>query len=150
MSYEGQTFDGETYEHGRDGPRLGVLFNRVWDYMSDGEWHTLGDIAEDVESANRQSVLARLCDFRKQKFGGHIVLRRYVKDGINEYKLIPAKGKAHEQTNGSPAGVGAPVPQDAHRAPCVEHILPGHHTQDGAERAPQATEAARCHPAAQT
>ena len=80
-------FDGETYVRDRDHDRLWAQLGRVRKQMEDGEWHTLRDIAAccgDPEA----SVSARIRDLRKEKFGGHEVTRRYVADGLWEYRLI--------------------------------------------------------------
>jgi hypothetical protein len=54
--------------------------------MIDGDWHTLFEIS-DLTLAPAQSVSARLRDFRKTRYGAHIVDRRYVANGVWEYKL---------------------------------------------------------------
>ena len=79
-------FDGVTYDPARDHDRLAKQLGRVYDYMSDGLWHTLKDISEktgDPES----SVSARLRDLRKPKFGGHNIDRRFYIKGIWAYRM---------------------------------------------------------------
>lgn len=80
-------FDGDTYEPLRDGERLGAQLQKVFTYMSDGQWHTIPEITSKVGNASPQSVSARLRDLRKPKFGGHVVERRYVQEGLFEYRL---------------------------------------------------------------
>ncbi len=83
----GFRFDGETYDHERDGARLTGQHGRVWSVLSDGEWHTLSDIARSTGDPEA-SVSARLRDLRKPKFGAHNVNREYVKSGLHRYQLI--------------------------------------------------------------
>ena len=83
----GVRFDGETYDHERDGARLTGQHGRVWGVLSDGEWHTLSDIARSTGDPEA-SVSARLRDLRKPKFGAHNVNREYVESGLHRYQLI--------------------------------------------------------------
>lgn len=79
-------FDGATYEPERDRERLTRELDRVRGLMEDGEWRTLAAIAE-ATGAPEASVSARLRDLRKQRHGSRIVERRYVSDGLWEYRL---------------------------------------------------------------
>jgi hypothetical protein len=79
--------DGETYDHGRDGVRLGAQHQEVFDLMKDGVWRTLGKI-EQATGHPQASVSARLRDFRKPRFGAHGVLRRHLSMGLFEYRLV--------------------------------------------------------------
>lgn len=81
-------FDGATYEHCRDSARLGRELGRVWDCMKDGRWRKLRDIS-DATGAPEASVSARLRDLRKERFGSHVVERRYLDRGLWEYRLLP-------------------------------------------------------------
>ena len=80
-------FDGETYDHDRDGKRLGTQYIAVWACMLTdavpftdekgcrwliGLIWTLADISKDT-GAPEASVSARIRDFRKPRFGEHIV-----------------------------------------------------------------------------
>jgi hypothetical protein len=80
-------FDGETYEPGRDHARLHRQLDMVQEFMSDRQWHTLGEIAK-ATSQPEASVSARIRDLRKPKFGGKTVERRYVSGGLWEYRLL--------------------------------------------------------------
>lgn len=82
-------FGGETYDEDRDGERLRTQLRRVYGYMSDGDWHRLSEIA-DACRGSEAAVSARLRDLRKDRFGGHIVERQYLRDGLWVYRLIPA------------------------------------------------------------
>ena len=78
--------DGTTYEHPRDHERLAAQRTRVKAVMRDGAWHTLEGISATTGDPPA-SVSARLRDFRKVKFGAHIVERQYVSHGLWEYRL---------------------------------------------------------------
>lgn len=81
-------FDGATYERERDGDRLGAQMKAVRDLMlsGDGAWRTLPHIAAWV-GYPEASVSARLRDLRKTKFGAYNVERRYVANGLWEYRV---------------------------------------------------------------
>lgn len=83
------TFDGNTYDHEADETRLFAQLRRVYTFMGDGEWHTLGDI-ERGANVRQTSASSRLRDLRKERFGAHTVLRRGVGHGTGlfEYRLI--------------------------------------------------------------
>ena len=55
--------------------------------MSCGHWYKLHEIATQTNDPEA-SVSARLRDLRKAKFGGHEIERRYVGDGLWEYRMI--------------------------------------------------------------
>lgn len=80
-------FDGETYEPERDAIRLGEQMRRVFNVMTDGEWRTLGQLADATDSPEA-SVSARLRDLRKTRFGHRIVDRRHITNGLYEYRLV--------------------------------------------------------------
>jgi hypothetical protein len=79
-------FDGRTYSPERDYDRLNGQLKRVFDFMRSGEWHTIPQIAE-AAGGSPQAVSARLRDLRKAKYGHHTVERRYLSDGVFEYRL---------------------------------------------------------------
>ena len=81
-------FDGFTYDEGRDRERLFAQLLRVWHVMADRGWHTLEEIAARTGDPTA-SVSARLRDFRKPKWGGHVVNRQHVERGLWTYQLIP-------------------------------------------------------------
>lgn len=83
-------FDGSTYRAHRDYERLGAQARRVWDAMSDGEWHTLADLAARTGDPEA-SISARLRDFRKNQWGGHEVEHRNLGAGTWTYRLLPAR-----------------------------------------------------------
>ena len=79
--------DGETVIPKKDEKRLNRQAQLVWNFMSDGQWHTLAEISR-ATGAPEASVSARLRDFRKVRFDYHQVLRRRRTDGTHEYWLI--------------------------------------------------------------
>lgn len=79
-------FDGETYSRPRDHARLTSELHRVLNVMLDGSWRSLAAIAE-VTGAPEASISARLRDLRKPKFGGYIVERRHVGNGLWHYRV---------------------------------------------------------------
>ena len=80
-------FDGKTYQPKRDKDRLAAQLQLVRRCMADGRWRTLAQI-ETLTEAPQASISARLRDLRKPKFGGYLVERQYVKDGIWEYRVL--------------------------------------------------------------
>lgn len=78
--------DGATYDHHKDGKRLGGQHRIVFELMRDGRWRTLAEI-EDATGHPQASVSARLRDFRKPRFGGRQVNRRRRTEGSFEYQL---------------------------------------------------------------
>ncbi|HUX00919.1 MAG TPA: hypothetical protein VMY35_08055 [Phycisphaerae bacterium] len=82
-----QDFGGATYEPDRDYAALAAQYQRVFRLMQDGQWRTLREIGE-LAGYEPQSVSARLRDFRKEKFGGHQVLRQLRSRRLWEYRLV--------------------------------------------------------------
>jgi hypothetical protein len=80
-------FDGETYDRERDYGRLVSQLHRVQAIMADGNWHTLDELAGKT-GGSPAAVSARLRDLRKPKFGGHEVIRRYLGNGLWEYRYV--------------------------------------------------------------
>jgi hypothetical protein len=81
-------FDGRTYVRARDTGRLSRQLIAVRSILSDYEWHTLDDLAERT-GAPEASVSARIRDLRKPRFGAFVVERRYVSNGLWEYRMLP-------------------------------------------------------------
>jgi hypothetical protein len=82
----GPQYDGETYVPERDFKRLDAQRLRVFELMKDGLPRTLDQISEKTGDP-APSVSARLRDFRKLKFGAHIVDREYLGNGLYTYQL---------------------------------------------------------------
>ena len=89
MSVSIPTFDGADYVPPRDDARLTGQLDRIWTLMRDGLWRTLPGIA-DATGDPPASVSAQLRHLRKPRFGGHIVERRYLANGLYEYRVIQA------------------------------------------------------------
>lgn len=81
-------FSGTTYDPNQDQQRLTTQYNRVFERMCDGEWHTLAELAE-YSNGSEAAVSARVRDMRKQRFGAHTVERERVpgKKGLWRYRL---------------------------------------------------------------
>ncbi len=86
-------FDGNTIEPEQDGVRLSGQMQRVHRLMHDGQWRTLHEIAE-ATACLETAASARLRDFRKERFGRHVVERRRVpgRPGLFEYRLVLKTG----------------------------------------------------------
>ena len=81
---------GKTFDWRRDYARLNIQAADVWRVMTDRKWHTLADIAKRTGHPEA-SVSARLRDFRKRRFGGHIVHAQRVPHGRGArwlYRLV--------------------------------------------------------------
>ena len=87
MDFTKVRFDGADYTPERDNQRLGKQLDRVVWAMQDEMWHTLAAVAR-MTGDPEASVSAQLRHLRKPRFGGHTVERRYVANGLYEYKLI--------------------------------------------------------------
>lgn len=79
--------DGETFDAKRDGKRLNAQAAAVFSYMSHGKWRTLADIAANTGHPEA-SVSARLRDLRKPALGGYTIERRYIANGLWQYRLV--------------------------------------------------------------
>ena len=86
------SFDGATFKAARDADRLVCQLAAVQSLMVVGQWRTLTDIAMqcDYPVASIPGISARLRDLRKTKFGAHNITRRYLHDGIWEYRMESA------------------------------------------------------------
>lgn len=85
-------FDGADYDSALDHDRLTGQIRRVFDVMSDGEWHTLPGIAERTGDPEA-SISAQLRHLRKPRFGAFIVeRRRRGEGGLWEYRMLLPDG----------------------------------------------------------
>lgn len=80
-------FNGADYNRDRDQKRLTGQIKRVYRAMSDGRWHTLTDIAELTHDPEA-SISAQLRNLRKVQFGAHKIEKRYIRNGLYEYRLL--------------------------------------------------------------
>lgn len=83
-------FDGKTYDPERDRARLNRQLTMVFDVIRDERWHTLAEI-ESRTDCPQASISARLRDLRKKRFGSYEIERRYVANGLWEYRLVREK-----------------------------------------------------------
>ena len=80
-------FLGATYLESRDRSRLFRQLDAVKALMqSDYDWHTLEEISV-VTQAPQASVSARLRDLRRERHGGHTILRQYAGNGLFRYRM---------------------------------------------------------------
>lgn len=85
-------FDGKSYDNERDGRRLFPQLEAVKAEMRSGAWVTLTFLHDQLAlmhgvKASQAAVSARVRDLRKDKFGGYTVDRRYVANGVWEYRM---------------------------------------------------------------
>jgi hypothetical protein len=85
-------FGGTTYEPQRDRTRLKGQLARVADFMGDGKWHTVPELAAACE-CSETSASARLRDLRKTQgdFPGLTIVREYVSKGLWRYRMVLPK-----------------------------------------------------------
>ncbi len=65
--------------------------------MMDGKWRTYNEI--DIGTGSRYpqaSISAQIRHMRKPEQGSYTVERRYIGDGLYEYKLHPESGKVKQ------------------------------------------------------
>lgn len=82
-------FNGPEYDPELDFARLTGQIKRVFDCMVDGEWRTLSEISI-VTGDPEASISAQLRHLRKDRFGGHTVIKRRRGNpsfGLFEYQL---------------------------------------------------------------
>jgi hypothetical protein len=82
-------FGGATFVYEWDYERLSRQAKVVWDLVSDGEWWTLYQLAEETNEPT-QSISARLRDLRKPEGGSWIVERKRLRpgSGTHLYRLV--------------------------------------------------------------
>ena len=75
-----------------DEPRLNTQLYYVYHIMKDGVWRTIPELVALLLSrygiVMQTSVSARIRDFRKSEFGGHIVNAHNTGNGLWEYQLV--------------------------------------------------------------
>ena len=79
-------FDGADYVPNRDNSRLGSQLQRVFSLVADGKWRSLQDMS-DLTGDPQASISAQLRHLRKARFGSWNVERRYINNGLYEYRL---------------------------------------------------------------
>ena len=79
-------FAGSDYVPARDNVRLTGQLERVFDIMWNGQWWSLRGIAAATGDPEA-SISAQLRHLRKDRFGGHHIEKRYVGNGLFEYRM---------------------------------------------------------------
>jgi hypothetical protein len=85
--YGSPEFNGDDYQPERDKPRLQAQMKRIFDLMSDGQWRTLQEIADTTKDPP-SSVSAQLRHLRKKRFGGYLVERDHMGNGLYKYRVL--------------------------------------------------------------
>lgn len=80
-------YDGSDYVPVRDDARLDRQYDRIYGLMRDGGWRTLSQI-EVATGDPAASISAQLRHMRKPRFGGHVLNKRYLGEGLFEYQLV--------------------------------------------------------------
>lgn len=79
-------FNGADYVPERDNARLAGQMQRVFELMSDGQWRTLQEIADQTGDPPA-SISAQLRHLRKSRFGGHTIEKDHLGNGLYSYRL---------------------------------------------------------------
>ena len=87
----GPRFDGPLLEES-DHVRLTGQLADVLAVLEDHQWHSLTDVSRR-SGAPEASASARIRDLRKPKFGGYVINRRHLGNGLYEYQLAPPPPK---------------------------------------------------------
>ena len=85
-TFTNQTFPGPDLQ-AEDHERLTTQLRRIYEVMRDGEWRTLPQIAE-LAGAPEASASAQLRHLRKPRFGGYDIERRYLGQGLYQYRMV--------------------------------------------------------------
>ncbi len=88
-------FDGCDIKHERDSPRLTTQLERIKAVMLRGGWWTYKSIA-DITGDPENSISAQIRNLRKPRMGGWTTERRYIGDGLYEYRLDPESGNVNQ------------------------------------------------------
>ena len=82
-------FDGDTYDSKYDLARLTGQIQRVFEAIKDGNWYTLDEIHIATKDPHA-SISAQLRNLRKERFGSHVIEKRYKgnrSNGLWEYSM---------------------------------------------------------------
>lgn len=80
-------FDGSDIHQLRDGVRLTGQLERIMNCLNLGSWWTLNQLMQQTGDPPA-SISAQLRNLRKERFGGHVIEKRYVDSGLYEYRLV--------------------------------------------------------------
>ena len=79
-------FNGSDYKPERDNKRLTGQIERVYNVIKDGIPRTLSEISVSTGDPEA-SVSAQLRHLRKERFGGHVIKKSYVTNGVYFYRM---------------------------------------------------------------
>lgn len=79
-------FNGSDYDHARDALRLTDQMKRVFDALSDKQWHTLEEIAA-ITGDPTPSISAQIRHLRKARFGSWDIQKIHQHGGLFSYRL---------------------------------------------------------------
>lgn len=80
-------FDGSDINQPRDSERLTGQMERIMNCLNLGCWWTLNQLTEQTGDPPA-SISAQLRNLRKERFGSHVIEKRYVDNGLYEYRLV--------------------------------------------------------------
>lgn len=83
-------FDGVTYDPDQDHQRLKGQLWKVFELLSDGQWHTLAEM-KNYAGGSEAGCSARIRDLKKEQYGGRVVEKQRVAGGLWEYRMMPLK-----------------------------------------------------------
>ena len=92
MSIYKEMFNGSDYVPERDDVRLSGQIKRVHSLMIDGIPRTLRQIS-NATGDPEASVSAQLRHLKKERFGGFIVDKTHLGNGLYQYRLLPPPKK---------------------------------------------------------
>ena len=88
----GADFDGDDIVQERDKPRLTRRLSLIYNYMKDGCWCDVREVAGYLAAngmwSSETSVSANIRNLRKDKFGGYTVERVHIAGGYYRYRLV--------------------------------------------------------------
>ena len=87
---EPRIFNGPDYVPVRDNARLKSQLQRVFGLMRDGKWRSLADISL-ITGDPPASISAQLRHLRKPRFGGYLVDKNYLGNGLYLYRVLGGK-----------------------------------------------------------
>lgn len=94
MAGVGHGFGGHV--HPDDVQRLETQLARVRACLADGQWWTLSAL-RGVCGGSDAGVSARVRDLRKERFGGFVIERRRLRNGVQQYRMQGAHVAALER-----------------------------------------------------
>lgn len=83
-------FDGSDYVQERDSKRLSTQLGQIEYFMEDKGYLSLQEIS-DATGHPHASVSAQLRNLRKERFGSRVIDKKYVANGLYQYKLVAEK-----------------------------------------------------------